>query len=103
MKFYGEVGFVKTTVNEISVAEESVIRLPYYGEIIRDRRRINSSDKIVKDVSIQNEISIVADKFMTDNLAWIKFVNWHGIDWSVDTVEINYPRINLTLGGVYNA
>ena len=103
MKFYGEVGFVKTIVNEVSVAEESVTLVPYYGEIIRDKRRIDSSDKIVKDISLQNEVSIVADKFMTDNLAWIKFVKWRGINWSVDSVDINYPRITLSLGGVYNA
>ena len=39
---------------------------------------------------------------MKANLGVMRYVKYGGMAWKIDRVEILYPRINLTVGGVYN-
>lgn len=102
MKFSGVVGFVKTVETRPSVWEEVTTPKHYYGDVIKNNRRIAAIDKVVSDVTIQNNISIIADKFMLENYAFIRYVEWGGVKWSVSSIDIAYPRINITLGEVYH-
>lgn len=101
-RFAGKIGFVKTVEREGSVWEEEIIEKPYKGDTVRDARRWEKPQEVNDSLTISNEINIVADSYMLSNYAFIKYVEWNGIKWKVNYIEINRPRIRLTLGGVYN-
>ena len=102
-KWYGMVGFVVTEETSQSVYEEVAKELPYYGEVTYNRLQIGSSDKVNNDISVRNKISIVADPFLREHFDAIRYVTLLSSKWKVTKVEVSYPRLILTLGGVYNA
>lgn len=104
MKFHGKVGFIRTEETVPGVWEEQVTEGEYYGDVTRASKRFSSSDKVNVDLDISNEISIVADAFAAQNFQWIRYVEWQGVKWTVPSVTLDpdRPRLNLTVGGVYN-
>ena len=93
-------GITKETVPGVWV--DTVIEKEAYGDILKNSRQMDSSDKVNSDISINNRISIVADPYIQENFQFIKYVKFLGISWRVSSVEVEYPRLILTLGGVYN-
>lgn len=101
-KFYGKIGFGKTVETEPGVFEEEFTSRNYYGDTIRNSRMLQSSDSINDNINIANQISILADPFAKDNFHTIRYAEYMGTKWKVTTAEVLFPRILLTLGGVYN-
>lgn len=101
-KFCGEIGFGKTveTVPGVSVLEITPKR--YYGELTRNTRRYESSNYLNDDFNISNSVSIIADPYAMQNLPFIRYVEFFGTKWKVTDVEIQHPRLILSIGGVYN-
>lgn len=103
MKFDGTVGFWKEDVEVKPGTFQSLIQeRPYFGDVLKDRRSFKTSEYQNNDFTISNQISILADLYLQMNWTSIKYVNWKGVKWSVSHVNVEYPRITLTLGGVYN-
>lgn len=103
-KFSGKIGFVVT--NE--TPENSGIYLPttverkYFGDILTHRTRYEPGEGTNSDIQLNTEISVVADSFAERNLGFMRYVTLHGTKWAITAARITYPRINLTIGGVYN-
>lgn len=102
-KFYGKVGFAVTTETEPGVWTAGITERNYYGDTMRTRKQVQSSDKINDDITITNELSIVADPFAMNNFSTIKYVEYMKTKWKVIGVEVQFPRLILTTGSVYNA
>lgn len=107
MKYHGNLGFTisaeKIIDNEpTGVWEDSVIEKPYYGEVLKKSYRWSKSDQLNDDIEIGNELSIVCDSFIKTNVGTLKYAIWNGTRWKITSADIEYPRIHLTLGGVYN-
>ena len=101
-RFYGKVGFAIPTEIRPGVWEDSVVERSYYGDVIRNTRRKESGDRILDDIIISNEISIIADQFANENFHHMTYVEFMGALWKVSTVAVQRPRLVLTVGGVYN-
>ena len=107
-KYYGKIGFIKTEeVYEDGVPigdfETKTIERNYSGDILKNYRRSNeSTDKVIDDINIDNQFSIVADSFMIENLSYLKYITYLGVKWKVTSVDIQYPRLILNVGGVWN-
>lgn len=101
-KFYGKVGYVITEETESTIWTPVVKERSYYGDLVRNSRKWQTGESVNDDVNVNNEISIVADKFAYDKFAFIRYVEYGGIRWNVTAVELQRPRIILTVGGVYN-
>lgn len=101
-RFYGEIGYGETAEQSPGVWEDSIIERPYYGEVIRNTRRLDGGGKVIDDLSVSNSISVVADAYANDHFFAIKYVRWMGVLWTVTEVEVQRPRLILSLGGVYN-
>ena len=102
-KWYGMIGFGKTVETAPSVWTEEINEYPYYGDVLRNSRRLQTTDKVNDDIEISNQISIVADPYACNNFHAIRYVIFMGTKWKVTEVEVAYPRLILSLGGVYNA
>ena len=101
-KFHGNVGYIETVEVEPGCWEEQTIERPYYGDLIRNTSRYQSSGGVNDDITISNNISIVADPYANENFQHMRYVVFMGAKWKITNVEIQYPRIILTVGGVYN-
>lgn len=102
-KYFGNIGYSITEEIKPGVWKEHVVDRQYYGELVRNTsRRYEGSDKVNQDIAITNNISILADPFAYENFSHIKYAEFMGTKWIVSNVEIQYPRLLLTLGGVYN-
>lgn len=101
-KFYGNIGYAVTTETVPGVWSDEVTLRPYRGDVLRNSRRWESADKVNDNLIVNNQISIIADPFAYENFASIKFVEWMKSKWKVTNVEVQRPRLILTIGGIYN-
>lgn len=101
-KFYGAVGYAKTVETSPGVSVEQITERNYYGDVIRNTRRLQSADKVNDDINISNEISIIADPYANDHFYAIRYVVFQGAKWKVSNIDVQYPRLILSLGGLYN-
>ena len=101
-RFSGQVGYSTTTETAPGVFTPTITRVTYYGDILRNTRRLEETTKVNDDIVVNNSISIVADPYAVENFLSMRFVEWLGILWTISNVEIQGPRLLLTLGGKYN-
>lgn len=101
-KFYGKIGYAKTIEVSPGVYNDGIIDRNYYGDIVRNTRRLQPSEHLNDDITINNTISIISDVYAYENFHSIRYVEFGGTKWKVNNVEVQFPRLILTLGGVYN-
>lgn len=102
-KFYGKIGFASTEEQSDEPGIWSgIVERNYYGDVMRTTKRNEGSDKINDDITIQNELSVLADPFAMNHFSDIRYVEFMGTKWYVSGVEIKFPRLILTTGSVYN-
>lgn len=102
-KFFGMIGYAETAETKPDVWEEQFVERPYYGDLTRNTRRLQSTEHLNDDLAVANELSIVADPFANQNFHRMRYVEFMGAKWKITNVEVQYPRLILTIGGVYNA
>lgn len=101
-KWYGKVGYVITEETEPGIWNQKPIERPYSGDILRVSSKWSTSDKVNGDVTVSNQISIVADPFAYQEFSKIKYIEFMDAFWEVTSVEPQRPRLILTIGGVYS-
>jgi hypothetical protein len=101
-KFYGEIGYVKTIESSPGVWTEEITKRYYSGDVVRHSRRWQSGENLNDDLTINNEISIIADPFAYQNFQTMRYVKWMGASWKITNIDIQRPRLVLSIGGVYN-
>lgn len=101
-KWYGTIGFVFSEETTPGVWKNRTVERNYYGEISRNMKRWQSGDGLNDNITISNIISVIADPYILDELASVRYVVWRNSKWKVTDAEEQYPRLKLTLGGIYN-
>lgn len=101
-KFYGEIGYGETQEVAAGVYEDVITEVKYYGDVIRNTRKLQEGENLNNDLSVGNSISVVADAYANEHFFAIRYIRWAGALWTVSTVEVQSPRLLLRLGGVYN-
>lgn len=101
-KFYGAIGYGKSIETSPGVWEDQITERMYYGDLIRNSRRLQSSGNLNDNINISNQISIVADPYANENFHLMKYASFMGTKWKITDIEVQYPRLILTVGGVYN-
>lgn len=101
-KFYGPVGYAELVKTAAGVWEEKIDERMYCGDLTRNTRRLQSSETLNDDITISSEVSIIADPFASQNFHRMRYVEYMGAKWKITNVEVRYPRLILTIGGVYN-
>lgn len=101
-KWFGNIGFAQSQEIRPGVWKDVIIERPYYGDVPLIVGRNKTTDKVSDDITIQNTISIVADPFARENFYSMKYLEYEGAKWKITSVEVQYPRLKLTTGGLYN-
>jgi hypothetical protein len=104
-KFHGPVGFNTGTVESPAgsgVWKNVIVERNYYGDVLRNSRQTDEQKQATPDLSVSVSISIVADPYANETFFAIRYIKWAGSLWQVTNVQVQTPRLILTLGGVYN-
>lgn len=96
------IGFATTSEDKPGVWIEHIVERPYRGDMVRNSRRLQTTDQRNDSIVISNEMRIVADPYANENFHAIRYVEYLGTKWKVNNVEVAYPRLVLTLGGIYD-
>ena len=107
-KFYGVVGYAVT--EEVKdkpeygphVHENKIKEVKYYGDVLQNYTKWERGEQLNDDLNVSNRISIVADAYAYEHFSAIKYVAWMGAKWKVNNIELQRPRIILSIGGVWN-
>lgn len=103
-KFYGKVGYVDGTVeSRPGIWTPNIVEREYYGDFTRYTSKFVTDGDLNDDPDISTEISIVADPFAISKSNKIRYVEYGGTKWKVVSVDpTKYPRLILSIGGVWN-
>jgi hypothetical protein len=101
-KFYGKIGFCKEVETEPGIWESEISERAYYGDVSRSLTRFQTTDQVNDDINLSIEISIIADPYANMNCQSMKYVEFMGAKWKISDVNVQHPRLILTIGGVYN-
>lgn len=101
-KYYGAIGYAEMVETSPGVSEEIITERSYYGDILRNARNLQSTEHLNDNVNVSNQISIVADPYAIANFHSIRYAVFMGTKWKVPTVDVQPPRLILSLGGLYN-
>lgn len=101
-RYYGAVGYATSRLTAPGVYEDTIEERFYRGDILKNTSRWQRNDYLNDDLNISNRISILADPYAYENFSKIKYVVWMCQKWKVSEIEVQRPRLILTIGGVYN-
>ena len=101
-KFAGLVGYVTQKESESGVWLPETVERKMHGDVIRAASSFNANEKVNEDVILQQRISLVGDQYAYANFTGLKYVTYLGVKWKVLSIEVNRPRLVVTLGGVWN-
>lgn len=102
MKWYGAIGYAEMTETSPGIYEEVITEHTYYGDVIRSARLLQNSGEINDNVNISNQISIIADAYAVNHIHTMLYIVFQNSKWKITNVDIQHPRLVLTVGGLYN-
>ena len=100
-KFYGPIGYATLVETKPGVWEEKITERMYSGEFYRNTRTLQATSQVNDNINVASEVSIIADPFARDNFHSMRYVGFMGANWKISNVSVQYPRLILTVGGVY--
>lgn len=100
-RFFGKVGYAES-VRSGGVVEDVITERTYVGEELRNTRYFATEDSVLGKVTFQTRISVLADAYALENFKNIRYIEWAGSHWLVDSVEAVRPRLILVVGDKYN-
>lgn len=103
-RYCGIIGFQNTNNSEENsdVWVDKPIKRKYYGDIIKNYKRNEQGLGVNDNITINNQISILADPYARENFHRMLFAEFMGAFCKVQSVEVRYPRLIISLGGIYN-
>lgn len=101
-KFHGIIGYAILEETKPGVWMDRVIERYSDGDVIKNSSGWSTnSESTNDDLTINNQISIIADPFAYQNFHSMKYVEFMGAKWKIKNVSVQYPRLILNVGGLY--
>lgn len=101
-KYSGMIGFASNEEIAPSLFDDRITERPYYGDILKNIPRYSTETTLSGGVQYNNSFSIVGDTYAFQHLTDIRYITWKGNKWIVDSSTEAYPRIEITIGGLWN-
>lgn len=101
-KWCGKIGFTNTVEIKPGIWDTEVVEKQYFGDVLDDRWKRQSSGNVNDDINISNRISILADPYAMNHCSTMTYIEFMGTNWKISDVNVQYPRLVINIGGVYN-
>lgn len=102
MKYYGLIGYAVQAETAPGVWEEQIRERTYCGDVIKRTTRMQNGSNLNDNLDVSNVMSIVADPYALEHLGNMRYITWMNSKWEISSVEYVHPRLNISIGGVYN-
>ena len=101
-KFSGSIGINRGAIETApGIFEPTIEEVEVVGEIRNQVARWQSHEQ--RDtVSARHVLSIVTPEDSIIDFTEVVYIIWQGRKWSAVAIQYKRPRIELTLGGLYN-
>lgn len=101
-KYAGLVGYVvqEQTAPSVWTPVETPKRMK--GDIIRQSASTQNDDKVNSDITLNHRVSLIGDAYAFSSYFNIRWIEIDGHKWEVTNVEVQRPRIIVSLGGPWN-
>ena len=100
-KYHGNIGFAIQVETRPGVWEDVIEDRPYKGDVITNVRRWDPSENINDDFTISNRFSVISDAFLYSHVPAMRYVEYMGSKFKITSVNIDRPRVEISVGGVY--
>lgn len=102
-KYSGVIGVKKDPV-EISpgIWDEPIVEVRVTGEMRQQGIRWSGGELSQDKVNASHTLSIIASSETIETLMKAVYISWQGEKWTIKSVVVQRPRLNFTLGSVYN-
>ena len=102
MKEYALIGFKYTENIGHGVWKPVVTEKKYYMDVNRVSWYNRQSQQTVNGTfTVNNTVSILLNPFLLEHYTQIEWIEFHGNKWKVSSVDLEPPRINLSIGEPY--
>lgn len=101
-KYYGKIGYGISEETSPGVWVDSIETQYVYGDIYKNVGKNEKSENLNNNINISMQLSFIANPYARLHFHLIKYVEYMGTKWNVNSVTEEYPRLSLILGGVYN-
>lgn len=101
MKWFGQIAFAVQEETSPGVTEDVLVTRDYYGDVIKAYKS-NENNQVTLNFTVRNRISVLADPFAMNTFHSIAYITFMGAKWRVSGVEVQFPRLLIELGDVYN-
>lgn len=101
-KFCGAIGYSIQEETRPGVWTNVITEKKVFGETIKVNFRTERSENLNDNLSISSQVSFIANAYARENFQFIKYCKFKGVLWKVVSIDVEFPRIILTLGGIYN-
>lgn len=103
MKFYGPIGFSAQIEMEPGIWQDKIVARMYFGDIKKNYRSYTSTSEMNDKIRIGSTlISVVSDGYLDKHIGEMRYVEYLGVRWKIQSIEVSYPRVEITLGEVWN-
>lgn len=100
-RYSGLVGYGQQVEVEPGVWDTEDKEVMMKGDLLRQNANIQDSG-INDKVSLNHRVSLIGDAYAFDNYYNMKWVTVNGFKWTVSAIELQRPRLIVTLGGIWN-
>src|SRR6185437_16034519 len=101
-RFSGLVGYVTQEEKRPGVWSPVEIPKMMKGDIIIQSSSSQNGNKVNSDITLSHRVSLMGDAYAFGNYYNIKWVMIDGRKWQVSSVEVQRPRIIVSVGGLWN-
>lgn len=101
-KWHGIIGYSISEETTPGVWTDKITERKHFGDAISIKSRWQSNNSITDNLTLNTQISIIADPFARKNFGAMRYIEFMGTCWEISDVAVQYPRLILTTGGVYN-
>jgi hypothetical protein len=82
--------------------EDVITELPKLAEIDQRTEAFNVGESIIPEYRTTTSVSVLSGGAIQVNYSDLRYVLYAGVRWSVSSAAVDYPRMKLYLGEVYN-
>lgn len=101
-KFYGEIGYAQSVENVPGKVVEEIVKKNYYGDVVKNMSRMRDNGTVNDNLALDNQFRILADPYAFEHFTKMRYIVWLGVRWKITSVDVQTPRLVLSIGGVYN-
>lgn len=101
-KYHGFIGFAENREKTPGVWEDHITEVEYFGDVLSNSFG-TTQNEVNNGIRLNNRISIISDTFAIENIHLMRYVTYMGKKWTITNIDPQYPRLILSIGGLYNA